>query len=105
MTPFDFVAARLEAGSPLARLEARGTLRIALRAAGLEADASARELAVVLRRTLPTELAARGVAAPEALCEELAGAVSSQPFEADGARERPEDVFRRLGGRDGIPPS
>jgi hypothetical protein len=98
MTPFDFVAERLEAGTPLSRLEARGTLRIALREAGLPASAGADELAVVLRRLLPGELAARGIDSGEGLCEDIARAVAQQAFDVAEHGDNPEDVFRRLGG-------
>jgi hypothetical protein len=98
LTPFDFAADRLEAATSLSRLEARGTLRIALRSAGLPASAGAQELAVVLRRVLPGELESRGIQAPEGVCEEIARAVAQQRFERAGSEGSPEEIFRRLGG-------
>jgi hypothetical protein len=98
VTPFDFVAGRLEACSSLSRLEARGTVRIALRNAGLDASAGPRELAVVLRKVLPGELGARGIEAGAALCEDIARALAQQAFEAKTHEEGPEEIFRRLAG-------
>jgi hypothetical protein len=97
VTPFDFAAERLEAATSFSRLEARGTLRLALREAGLDHTAGSGELVVVLRRVLPRELGARGVASGDSVCEGIARAVSQQPFDAPRA-ETAVEVFRRLGG-------
>ena len=54
---FDFTAERLEHHTSLDRLEARGTLRIALKAAGLKAKSvSAAQLCVVFEKLMPDEL-------------------------------------------------
>lgn len=99
MTPFDFVAQQLELRTSLSRLEARGTLRIALREAGLDASADARQLEVVLRKLLPGELAKRGIEGGAALCEGIANAVLAQSLEGAPRGESPEAIFQRLGGR------
>lgn len=98
MTPFDYVAQELERRTSLSRLEARGTLRIALKEGGFDASAGAREVEVVLRKVLPRELAARAIDGSAALCDALAGAVASQTFDA-AKDESPEQVFGRLAGR------
>jgi len=98
MTPFDFAAERLEGETELSRLAARGTLRIALRVAGLDHTATARELAVVVRKVLPGELAKRCVASDAGLCEQIAQAISQQAFDARARIEPAVDVFRRLAG-------
>jgi hypothetical protein len=59
---FDFLAERIAAATALSELEARGTLRLALKASGLDAkNASAQALRVVVERVLSRELRARGV--------------------------------------------
>ena len=51
---FDVAAESLEAHSVLDRLEARGTLRLALKAGGLDAESlTVKQLDVVLERVLP----------------------------------------------------
>src|SRR5690606_5066988 len=58
---FEWLCEAIEAGTSLERLEARGTVRIALKQAGLEArSATAAELAVVVGKILPRELRQRG---------------------------------------------
>jgi hypothetical protein len=95
---FDNVCAGLEEGSSLDRLEARGTVRIALKGAGFDASHVTREeMVVVIERVLPGELERRGVENCDALCAELCRGLSD--VETDGgAAETPDAVFRRLGG-------
>ena len=70
---FTTLCEELERASSLDRLEARGTVRLALKQAGLEANAvSASQLAVVVEKILPAELRTRGVDNPDALCGQLA---------------------------------
>ena len=99
---FELVAEAMEAESSLSRLEARGTLRIALKVAGLDADdVQPDQMLVVLERVLPKELAARRIDAPESLCSSLVRAVNgAHQGGAIPRSEMPEDVFRRTrGGR------
>jgi hypothetical protein len=95
---FEFVCGELERRTSLGRLEARGTVRLALKEAGLvAASVSVREMQVVLERLLPPALASRGIEDGEALCAEIrAGATRLQ----DDARavDTPEAIFGRLGG-------
>jgi hypothetical protein len=95
---FEFVCGELERRTSLGRLEARGTVRLALKEAGLSANAvSVREMQVVLDRLLPAALASRGVENGEALCGEIrAGA--ARVDEGARAAETPEAIFGRLGG-------
>ena len=91
---------RIEEQTGMGRLEARGTLRIALRASGLDArKVTKTQMCVVLDRVMPDELRARGVERPEAQCNALAAAVKSMSETHEVAGEAPEDVFRRLGSR------
>lgn len=96
---FDWICSELERRSDLDRLEARGTVRLALKEAGLQArSVTPDQMKVVLERMLPTELATRGVEDAEQLCTTLLPDLQSLASELDGAPEAPEDVFRRLGG-------
>lgn len=94
---FEFVCGEIEQRTSLGRLEARGTVRLALKEAGLAANAvSVREMDVVLARLLPAALAARGIEDGEALCGQIrTGAARLQ--DAGRAVETPEAIFGRLG--------
>ncbi len=94
---FDFLCGELERESSLDRLESRGTVRIAVKQAGLEPHtAMLQELAVAVEKVLPGELVARGIDDADALCAVLAKRVSEH--DAGEARETPEAIFTRLGG-------
>jgi hypothetical protein len=97
---FEFVAARLEVATSLDKLEARGTLRIALKEAGLDPrSVTVEQMAVMLVRAMPKELGSRGVERADAVCRELATAVKGFSQGATARSETPEDIFRRLGAR------
>jgi hypothetical protein len=95
---FEFVAEELEKRSDLENLEARGTIRLALKSSGLTAgEVTKKQMAVVIDQVMPRELRVRGVEDPEAVCRELSQAING--FDAEGgdsAGASPEDVFRRL---------
>jgi hypothetical protein len=87
----------LEQSGALDRLAARGTIRIALKQAGLEAKAvTASQLDVVLVKLLPAELASRGIPSPEDLCARIRNAVVG--VDSGTRTDSPEAVFARLGG-------
>jgi hypothetical protein len=97
-TIFDLVSKEIERRTDLGRLEARGTVRLAVKEAGFSVDAiTARELAVVLERIMPEALSSRGVIEAAAVCTTLAkllrelGEVASARGQAS-----PERVFERL---------
>lgn len=93
---FTHVCETLEARTGLDRLEVRGTVRLALKKAGLDAaTVTLREMGVLVAKVLPAELRARGVDAPDSLCSELGTSLASLPQE-QAARETPESVFDRL---------
>lgn len=95
---FDFLCDELERSSSLDRLEARGTVRIAIKQAGLDPHtATPQELAVVVEKVLPGELLTRGIENADSLCSALAKQVGAR--EDDGERETPEAIFARLGSR------
>lgn len=94
---FDFVCTRLEGQTSLDRLAARGTIRLALKQAGLEARSiTPDQMVVVLRKVLPGELETRGIENPEAICETLIEGV--RRIASSDAPETPDAVFQRLGG-------
>ena len=95
--PFQFVCEELAARVALDRLALRGAVRLALKAAGFEPrGVRPSEMAVVVSRMLPRELASCGVSDPGPLCERLASAVSG--LRTAAPTDSPEAVFRRLGG-------
>jgi hypothetical protein len=97
LTVFEKACESLERLTQFSRLEARGTMRIALKEAGLDpAFVKAAELSVVARRVLPGELALRGVADAESICERLRTEIAAIQDSASG--DTPEAVFARLGG-------
>jgi hypothetical protein len=97
LTAFDQACKGLERLTQLSRLEARGTMRIALKEAGLNpASVKVAELSVVARRVLPRELAARGITDAESICERLRSELAAIQDSTGG--DTPEAVFARLGG-------
>jgi hypothetical protein len=97
---FDFAAQQLEHHTSLDRLEARGTLRLALKEAGLDPQGLAlAQLSVVFEKLMPAELENRGVADASAACRAVMDGVTSSWTAADTpASSSPDDVFSRLGG-------
>jgi len=94
---FEQVCGELERATSLNRLEVRGTVRIALRDAGLDSrSVRPDQMTVVLQKVLPAALASRGIADGERACSAIVRALLSAP--AGAAHESPEDIFRRLGG-------
>jgi hypothetical protein len=74
---FDRTCDELERRTTLDRLAARGTVRLGLKSAGLDAaSVNAAQMGVVLRRVLPAELAARGVTDVESVCASIADALA-----------------------------
>jgi hypothetical protein len=94
---FDYVCEQLEARTSLDRLAVRGTVRIALKQAGLDSrSVTPEQLAVVAEKILGAELTARGVAGAPALCREIAS--GTLELTGSSSAETPDAVFRRLGG-------
>ena len=92
---FSVLCEALENESDLDRLEARGTVRLALKNAGLEAGTvTTTQLGVVIDKILPRELEARGI--DQAICPRLHAALAG--VENAPTPEGPEAVFGRLGG-------
>jgi hypothetical protein len=92
---FTVLCDALEQASTFDRLEARGTVRLALKNAGLESGTvTAAQLDVVIDKILPAELATRGV--DKAICSQLHAALDGVAERSD-AHHSPEAVFSRLG--------
>jgi hypothetical protein len=91
---FDALCAVLEEHTSLGRLEARGTVRIALKEAGLDARwVTPDELRVVVQRVLPKALRDRGIDAD--VCATLETALTL--LTEQDRHNRPERVLGRLG--------
>lgn len=94
---FEWTCTALEAGTSFNSLEARGTTRLALKSAGLEASSvDPAQMTVVLEKVLPDELTHRGVENADSLCGELARRLRSENLES-AQGDTPEAVFARLG--------
>lgn len=96
---FSFVCEQVERATSLSQLEARGTVRLALKAAGIDAkNISVEQMKVILDKVMPRELDARGCENGERLCKEIVERMAGRSFAAAGAGDSPEAVFARLGG-------
>ena len=95
---FELVAEELERRTDLAKLEARGTVRLALKEAGLDArTVTAEQMIVMLQKVMPDEMRSRGVEQPEQICEAIITALKSNRAAASCPEaESPEAIFRRL---------
>lgn len=95
---FERTCELLERETSLDRLEARGTVRLALKAAGLDShDAAPGQMTVVVTKLLAGELASRGVEDADRVCAALGAELAR--MEPASPAETPEAVFARLGGR------
>ncbi|MGH0032935.1 MAG: hypothetical protein ACQGVC_24345 [Myxococcota bacterium] len=96
---FDHTCDELERRSDLDRLAARGTVRIALQHAGLDASSvDAEQMTAVLGRVLPRELTNRGVASPEGLCQQIAESLARTSFDVTKDRAgAAADAIARFG--------
>ena len=97
---FELTAELLGAATDLDALVARGTVRLALKSAGLDPSASPTQMCAVLRSVLPDELDRRGVADAKALCTRIEQRVAAAGLAAgsDGA-DRAASIFERFGAR------
>ena len=99
-TLFDIAAERLGESSEMDRLAARGTLRLALKGAGLDANRlTIPQLRTVFEKIMPKELEARGVAEAAASCKTAMDAIERVASETElAASSSPDEIFKRLGG-------
>jgi hypothetical protein len=96
---FDLAAEKLEESTDMDRLTARGTLRLALKEAGLDAHKlTIPQLRAVFERLMPKELDARGVGDAVTTCEAAMDEIARSADAIDIASSAsPDDVFKRLG--------
>jgi len=104
---FEWAADELEKLSRLSRLEARGTLRIALKEAGLlPKGVNYRSMLVVFERVLPQMLGRRGVKDAPEICRVMAGLLRDRAgMEGSSDMDTPEKVFARMGRPSVSPPA
>ena len=99
-SPFEWLCEQLEVRTTLKRIEARGTVRLALKEAGFTPkDISAPELKVVVRKLLVRELEARRIEGAEGVCRSLA-AEMPMSVAVDDVHKQAEtamSIFGRLG--------
>ncbi|HME68486.1 MAG TPA: hypothetical protein VKM54_01290 [Myxococcota bacterium] len=96
---FAWVCDQLQRATPLSEIEVRGTVRLALKQAGLDArNVSGAEMAVLLIKVMPLELQQRAVDNAARVCEDLSTQINREHFgEAGPDPKSVEAVFRRLG--------
>lgn len=99
-TLFDIAAERLEESCEMDRLAARGTLRLAVKEAGLDVqNLTIPQLQAVFDKLMPKELEARGVTDAAATCKAVMNDIASAASTADlVAANSPDEIFKRLGG-------
>ena len=97
---FDFAAERLEYHTGLDRLAARGTLRIALKSAGLDTKSlKVDQLSVVFEKLMPGELERRGVRDTALVCGAVISDLANSPTPTDAnSSDDVDGIFSRLGG-------
>jgi hypothetical protein len=97
---FDIAAERLEHHTGFDRLEARGTLRIALKVAGLAANSvTAGQLSVVFEKVMPGELEKRGVSDAASVCSAVVDDLVNSPSSNEAESNDDLDaIFRRIAG-------
>ncbi len=94
---FEWIALQLEEATSLSRLEARGTVRLALGEVGLTVTGVARRpMLFVLEKILPGLLRSRNIDDATTICQDLMTRLASA--EVGRVAESPEDVFARMGG-------
>ncbi len=97
---FDCAAGKLEALTDFDRLEARGTLRITLKEAGLsDKNLTLPELEAVFDKLMPEQLEKRAVDDAQAVCTAVVKEIRLAGISAKATGTASSDeVFGRLGG-------
>jgi hypothetical protein len=98
---FALVCDHLERATSLARPAARGTVRLALKEAGLDPESvTPAQMMVVTEKVLPAELKALRITDVEGHCSSIRGRLRRlQAGVEPGDPRSPEAVFARLGQR------
>lgn len=96
---FEFVCARLEAATTLSRIEARGTVRLALREVGMApATVSVADMRRVTVKVLPTMLTSRAVRDAHVICGAIERALATEQLGDAPAAADPAEIFARMAG-------
>ncbi len=98
---FNWLCTGLEERTSFDRLEARGTVRLALKSAGLDPrTVTADQMKVVIEKLMVDELTTRGIDDASSVCSGLVAslATASASLATAGHAETPDEVFGRLGG-------
>jgi hypothetical protein len=92
---FERMCEQLENRTPLNRLEARGTIRLVLREAGLGAKTvNARQAVALVEKLLPEMLEARGIDQTDSVCTAMKRALATVP--SGDERDDLASVFQRI---------
>jgi hypothetical protein len=98
MTPaslFDWISDQVEQATNWSRLEARGTVRLALKELGLDPrTVRKREVTAAVRIALGPALMSRRVTNASAVCEELIRRL--EVVDIEPVADSPEEIFRRI---------
>ena len=95
---FDTASQLLEQKSDLSRLEARGTLRLTLKAAGLDPNhLTLKQLQAVFDKVRPEELEMRRIGDAVDVCASVMEALSGT-VDLDTDQTSSDEIFSRLGG-------
>ena len=91
---FDLACELLRQHTTFSEIEARGTVRLALKAMGQNPKTAGKsEMMHAVRSALQGELAARRVADPAAVCRTLLDGLAT----LDAREQNPYEIFSRLG--------
>lgn len=95
---FDVAAQKLEQHTGFSQLEARGTLRIAVKSAGLDPKSlTLGKLGAVFEKLMPGELERRGVSDIAGACAAVMRNLENVPIAAtDSSSSNPDDILHRL---------
>ena len=94
---FMVVCDHLERATSLERPAARGTVRLALKEAGLDAETiTPDQMSIVTEKVLPAELQALRIADVDGHCQSIRARLKR--LQRGDARATPEAVFERLAG-------
>ncbi len=96
---FAAAAKQLEQETNLDRLEARGTLRIALKEVGLDAkNLTFPQITVVFDKIMPQQLEDRAVENSESVCCKVMSDLKASGLESATSQTSSDEIFSRLGG-------
>lgn len=95
---FEFVCDRLEVVANVSRIEARGTIRLALREVGKNpAYVSPQDMKAIVAKVLPRMLQSRGVKDALQICDEIFKQLNQAKLASGATHLDPAEIFARLG--------